>query len=455
MEKQTKRKAKEFDFTQGEIVRPLVQFALPVLFALFLQSMYGAVDLLVVGRFGTSADVSAVSTGSQIMMTVTNLVNSFAMGMTILLGQQIGQGNRKRGGETIGAGVFEFSLVGAVMTVLLLVFAPQLSSIMHAPEEAFDLTVTYVRICGGGFLVIIAYTLIGSVFRGIGDSRTPLIAVGIACVTNIFGDLLLVAGFHMGTAGAAIATVAAQAVSVVLSLVLILRQELPFAFTGKMIRLNKELIGKITLLGAPLALQDLLVGISFLVILAIVNGLGLTASAGVGVAEKVCAFIMLVPSAFMQAMSAFVAQNAGAGRMDRAFKSLKIGVGLSLAVGIFMGALSFFRGDLLVGIFTTDPVLIEAAWAYLRAYAIDCLLTAIFFVCIGFFNGIGLTKFVMLQGIVSAFCVRIPVSWLMSRIEPVSLFRIGLATPCSSLLQVFLCIGCLVWLKKKQTAQAK
>lgn len=374
-------------FTEGKILQPLILFAMPVLFALFLQAMYGAVDLLVVGKFASSADVSAVSTGSQIMMTLTNLISSFAMGTTVLLGQLIGCGKKEEGGKAVGTAMVMFAGIALVMTVLLVCFAPQISSIMHAPKEAFDKTAAYVRICGCGMIVIVAYNLIGCIFRGIGDSKTPLFTVAIACVCNIAGDLVLCAGFHMGTAGEACATVFAQVVRVVVSFGFIRKKQLPFVFKKENVRIHKTLLKKMAGLGAPIALQDLLVSISFLIILAIVNSMGVTASAGVGVAEKVCAFIMLISSAFMQSMSAFVAQNYGAGRMDRAKKAL--------------------------------------------------------------YNGIGQTKFVMLQGIAGAFGVRVPVSYLMSLRPDTSLFKIGLATPMSSVVQLLLCLGFMVILNRR------
>ena len=374
-------------FTEGKILQPLILFAMPVLFALFLQAMYGAVDLLVVGKFAFSADVSAVSTGSQIMMTLTNLISSFAMGTTVLLGQLIGCGKKEEGGKAVGTAMVMFAGIALVMTVLLVCFAPQISSIMHAPKEAFDKTAAYVRICGCGMIVIVAYNLISCIFRGIGDSKMPLFTVAIACVCNIAGDLVLCAGFHMGTTGAACATVFAQVVSVVVSFGFIRKKQLPFVFKKENVRIHKDLLKKMAGLGAPIALQDLLVSISFLIILAIVNSMGVTASAGVGVAEKVCAFIMLISSAFMQSMSAFVAQNYGAGRMDRAKKAL--------------------------------------------------------------YNGIGQTKFVMLQGIAGAFGVRVPVSYLMSIRPDTSLFKIGLATPMSSVVQLLLCLGFMVILNRR------
>ena len=443
-------KSNHSTFTQGKILKPLIMFAFPVLCALFLQAMYGAVDLLIVGKFASSADVSAVSTGSQIMMTITNLVSSFAMGTTILLGQQIGCGERKNGGRTVGTGIVMFTVIAVIMTVLLVLFAPQVSSLMNAPKEAFEKTVGYVRICGGGMLVIIAYNLIGCIFRGLGDSRTPLLTVAIACVCNIAGDLLLCAVFHMGTEGAAIATVFAQVVSVVISFCVIRKIELPFELKKTDIRIHGYTLKKMAGLGAPIALQDLLVNISFLIILAIVNSMGVIASAGVGVAEKVCAFIMLISSAFMQSMSAFVAQNYGAGRMDRAKKALYYGAGVSFIIGVGMFFLSYFHGDILAGIFSSAPDVIQAAADYLKAYGIDCMLTAIFFCYIGFYNGIGKTKFVMLQGIIGAFCVRVPVSYFMSRQPNPSLFYIGLATPLSSCLQLLLCVGYMRYLKKKR-----
>ena len=430
-------------------MQPLLLFAVPVLLALFLQAMYGAVDLLIVGKFASSADVSAVSTGSQIMTTLTNLVSSFAMGTTILLGQQIGSGKKEEGGRTVGTAILLFAGIAVIMSVILVVFAPQVSSLMNAPEEAFQKTVNYIRICGG-MLVIVAYNLIGCIFRGLGDSRTPLITVAIACVFNVAGDLLLCAVFGMGTAGTAIATVFAQIVSVIVSFILISKKDLPFKIKKENIRIHKTYLRKMTAFGAPIALQDLLVSISFLIILAIVNDMGVIASAGVGVAEKVCAFIMLISSAFMQSMSAFVAQNYGAGRLTRTRKALHYGIAVSFTVGIVMFAITFFHGDILAGIFSSDPEVIAAAADYLKAYAIDCLFTAIFFCYTGFYNGIGRTRFVMIQVILGAFCVRVPVSYIMSIQPNTSQFHIGLATPISSILQLILCVGFMLWLQKNR-----
>ena len=427
------------NFTEGKIFAPLIRFAGPVLLALLLQTMYGAVDLLVVGQFGTSADVSAVSTGSMVMHTVTVVITGLAMGLTVLVGRKIGEGLREDAGNIIGSGIWLFGVLAVVLSVLMVFAAPSMAKLMQAPAEALDKTISYITICSAGAIFIVAYNLVGSIFRGIGDSVMPLVTVAIACVLNIIGDLVFVALFHMGTTGAAIATVFAQAVSVALSLLLIRRREMPFSLKAGAIRPSGRLIRQILILGIPIALQDLLVSISFLAITAIVNSLGLIASAGVGVAEKLCGFVMLVPSAYMQAMSAFVAQNMGAGKPQRAQKALLCGIASSLVVGAVMGYLSFFHGDLLAGLFAKDAAVISAAAEYLKAYAIDCLLTSFLFCFIGYFNGTGNTIFVMLQGIIGAFGVRLPVSWIVSRQAGANLFHIGLATPASSLVQIILC----------------
>ena len=434
---------KEKNFTGGPILGPLLQFMIPILFALFLQSMYGAVDLLVVGQFAESTDVSAVSTGAQIMHTITNVVAAFSLGITVLVGQKIGERNPQMAGRIIGAGIFLFAVIGIVLTLLVPLGAGALATLMNAPEEAFELTKVYIRTCGAGLIIIIAYNLIGSIFRGLGDSVTPLVTVGIACVFNIAGDLLLVAVFHMGTFGAALATVGAQLVSVILSLLIIRRKKLPFTFGIRLIVPDGALMGNITRIGLPVALQDLLVGISFCVLLSIVNNISLTASAGVGVSSKVTAFIMLIPSAFSQAVSTFVAQNEGAGRFDRSRKVLLYAILCSIVSGVIMFYLAYFHGTMLCGIFSSKEDVRAAGAEYLRAYGVDCLLTCFLFCFLGFFNGLGETGFVMIQGIAGAFLVRIPFAYLMSRQEPVHLFRIGLATPLSTIFQITLC---LLWL---------
>lgn len=441
--------SKVSNFTEGKIFSPLLKFAIPILLALFLQTMYGAVDLLIVGQFGNAADVSAVSTGSQVMMTITVIITGLTMGLTILIGQKLGEGNSKEAGNVVGSGISIFVIIAIVITVLIVSFASPISTFMHTPKEAFDSTVMYIKVCASGSIFIVAYNIIGGVFRGLGDSKTPLITVGIACVTNIIGDLIFVGIFKMAATGAALATIMAQAISVILSVIIIKKRGLPFEFSRKSIKFHKGLTSKIIKYGTPIALQDGLVHLSFLVIMIIGNSMGVIPSAGIGVSEKLVGFIMLIPSSFSQAVSAFVAQNYGAKKYHRSRKVLVYAISASLCCGVVMFYITFFHGNLLAGMFSKDKDVVLAAWEYMKAYGIDCLLTAIMFCMVGYFNGCGKTTFVMIQGIIGAFGVRIPVSYIMSKILPVSLFKVGLATPMSTFVQIILCVIYFMILSKK------
>ena len=432
-------------------MKSLILFAGPVLFAMFLQALYSAADLLIVGKFATKADVSGVAIGSQLMTTLTNMIVSFATGATIYLGQKIGEKKAHEGGIIIGNAILFFGLIGLIMSLSLPLLSGPLAHLLKAPAQSFTQTKHYIMICGGGAIMIVAYNVLGAIFRGIGDSTTPLITVAIAALLNVFGDLLLVDGFHMGAAGAAIATVSSQTISVIISLVMIKGRTLPFTMSKQDIRFKRNVTKQIIIFGLPIALQDFLVSLSFLVLLAIVNTLGVTASAGVGVAEKVCAFLMLVPSAFMQSMSSFVSQNKGAGKVDRAIKGVKIAIGFSSLIGLVMFVFAFFHGDMLGSIFSSDQSVIAACAQYLKAYGIDCLLTCFLFCLVGFFNGMGHTTFVMIQGLMSAFLIRIPVAYIMSMMTG-KLFFIGLAIPASTIVQIIICL--LYLRKRKFTASA-
>lgn len=441
---------KAVSLTEGKILGTLMSFAVPVFLSLLLQALYGGVDLIVTGRFATTADVSGVSTGSTLLNTLTMVITGLAMGITILTGEQIGAKNPEKAGQAVGSGLCIFALLGIILTLSISIGAPALAVLLKAPEEAFTPTVHYIRICGAGSLFIVAYNVLGAIFRGIGDSKTPLLTVAIACVINVFGDLLLVKGFSMGAAGAALATVAAQCISVIVSIVIISRNKnLPFEFSKKMITFNWKLIGKEMKLGAPVALQEVFVGTSFIVIQAVVNSFGVVFSAGVGIAEKVCTFVMLVPSAYMQSMSAFVAQNMGGGRADRAKQALKYSLATAFGAGILMLLILYFEGGTLSSLFTKETKVILAAHSYLKAYAIDCLISPMMFCFIGFFNGCEKTMFVMLQGFAGAYLVRLPIVILTSHIANVTLFHIGLGTPASSTVQILLCIGFYFYMKKK------
>ena len=441
------------DFTQGSILKKLAAFMLPILGALVLQAAYGAVDLLVVGRFGSTIGLSAVSTGSQVLNLVTFVVTQLAMGVTVLIARYLGEKKPELIGSVIGGAAVVFTLLSAVLFVVMVGFARSISVLMQAPAEAVALTASYVRICGAGIFFIVAYNLLAAVFRGLGDSKSPLLFVLVACVVNIIGDLVLVAGFHLDAAGAAIATVAAQAVSVLCAVVILLKKKLPFTIRKSDFRLNLQ-SRKFLSIGLPLALQEFLTQLSFLALCAFVNRLGLEASSGYGVACKIVNFAMLIPSSLMQSMASFVSQNMGAGNPKRAKKAMFTGIGIGLAFGCAMFALVFFRGDLLSSVFTTDAAVIQNAFAYLKGFAPETLATAVLFSMVGYFNGSDKTVWVMVQGLVQTLLVRLPMAYIMSIQPNASLTMIGLAAPTSTLVGVVLNIGFFLYLEHRSNKEA-
>ena len=408
------------DFTQGSILKKMIPFMMPILGALILQAAYGAVDLLVVGRFGTTAGLSAVSTGSQILNLVTFVITQLAMGITVLIARYIGEKHTSQIGELLGGATTVFTMIAVILLVVMVFFAKPLAVLMQAPQEALMLTSVYVRICGGGIFFIVAYNVLSAIFRGLGDSRSPLIFVMVACVVNVVGDLVL-----------------AQAVSVVLALLMLKRRQLPFKITKKDFRVNSQCKRFLTV-GIPLALQEFLTQMSFLALCAFINKLGLEASSGYGVACKIVNFAMLIPSALMQSMASFVSQNVGAGKEDRAKKAMFTGIGIGLIVGIVVFISVWFFGDVLTSIFTTDEAVVQKGFEYLKGFAPETILTAILFSMIGYFNGHEKTLWVMIQGLIQTLLVRLPLAYFMSIQPDASLTNIGFAAPVATCFGIIL-----------------
>ena len=440
------------DFTQGSILKKLCRFMLPVLGALILQAAYGAVDLLVVGRFGSTSGLSAVSTGSQVLNLVTFVVTQLAMGVTVLIARYIGEKREKEIGAVLGGAAVVFTILAGCLFVLLVLFARPISVLMQAPQEALALTAGYVRICGCGILFIVAYNVLSAVFRGLGDSRSPLLFVLVACLVNVAGDLVLVAGLHLDAAGAALATVLAQAVSVVCALAILRRKKLPFTFGKSDVRLNEQ-CRRFLAIGLPLALQEFLTQLSFLALCAFVNRLGLAASSGYGVASKIVSFVMLVPSALMQSMASFVAQNIGAGNVKRAKKSMFTGIAVGVAFGIVMFALVLRKGDVLAGLFSTDAEVVRRGFEYLRGFAPETIVTAVLFSMVGYFNGSNRTLWVMIQGLIQTLLVRLPLAYYMSIQPNASLTKIGMSAPVATVVGIVLNIGFFLYLNRRDAAK--
>ena len=433
--------------TTGTVWKKLILFAIPILGANLLQALYGTVDLMIVGRFANASAVSAVSTGSMTVQTLIGIVTGLTMGCTVLLGNNIGKKDHKAATRTVASSIALFVVIGLILAFVIPLFAPQLAKMMNAPEEALSETIQYIRICGGGIIFTALFNAFSGMFRGIGDSKTPLILVGIACVFNIFGDFFAVGVLGYGAAGAAFATILAQAVSVISAFLLIKKRGMGFTIEREYLRPYRYEVVTILRYGLPIAAQEALTGVSFMIILAIINSFGLIASAGVGIAEKICGLIFIVPGAIMAAISAFSAQNFGAGEKKRARQGMYVGMGITVAVGLVMFAVSFFKGVWLSGFFSKDLEVCLASADFLKSYSVDCVIFGINFSMMGYLNGKGKTSFVALQGILSTFLVRIPVSYFMSKIPGVSLFQVGFATPLAT---VFAIVITLLYLKRTE-----
>ena len=397
-----KKEKKEVTFTEGSVFQALIRFAIPVLGALVLQAAYGAVDLLVVGQFGDASSISAVGTGSSFMNMVTFVITSLAMGSTVIIGQHIGEKKSEEAGNAVGTTIVLFLLIGVLLTVLLEIFAGDIVSLLQVPEESTEKAILYIRICSGGILVIIAYNVISGILRGIGNANLPFVFVGVACIFNILGDLFFTGLLHMDVAGVALATVLAQLISVIISAAVLRKQKMPISFSKKQCCIHARELKLILKVGVPIAIQEAMVQVSFLVINSIINQMGLLPSAGYGIAQKVVSFYFV--GAFFDYAERFClcgTEHWCGQKRKRAKQGFFTAILVGCSVGILIFCAGFFAGKQLSMPFTSDPEVIAQSAAYLKGFSADCILTCILFSSIGYFNGSGKSFPVMLQGITS------------------------------------------------------
>ena len=428
------------DLTKGKVIPTLLKFAFPFLLASLLQALYGAADLLVVGQFDNSAQVSAVATGSQIMQTITGVILGLTTGGTILIGNYLGAKKYKDIAESIGSIIWIFAIMATVLTVLMVLLTGTITNLMNTPVEAHKYTKQYIFICSCGIPFIISYNALSGILRGLGNSKAPLYFIVVACITNITLDLILVGVFHMGAPGAAIATIVAQAISSIIGIMYIKKVGFPFEFHRNHIKLESGKAKKVFKLGLPIALQDGLINISFIIITAVINVMGLTASASIGVVEKIIVFTMLPTIAFASAIAAMTAQNMGARKPDRAKQCLYVGIGCSLIIGILCYTYAQWNPTSLTALFSRDTAVINTAALYLKSYSIDCILVCFVFCMNSFFSGCGNSIFPMIHSLITTFLIRIPLSFILSKMAGITLYEIGFASPLSTFTSLIMCI---------------
>lgn len=438
------------ELTSGSVMKNLLFFSLPYLLSFFLQTLYGMADLLIIGQYGGVADTTAVSVGSQVMHMLTVMIVGLAMGATVNIGQAIGGRDNRRAALFTGNTVTLFMGLSSVLTLLLLVLRRAIVSAVSTPADAAAGTVDYLTICFIGIPFITAYNIISAVFRGMGDSKSPMYFIAVACAANIALDYLFIGVLGMGPAGAALGTVLSQAISVIISLIVIKRRSTGLALTKADIRPNKQIIGKILKIGIPVAMQDGFIQIAFMVITVIANRRGLNDAAAVGIVEKIIGFLFLVPSSMLSAVSALGAQNIGAQKPERARKALLYAIFIAAGFGGTVAVIMQFLSSGAVSLFTDSAVVTRLGGEYLRGYAWDCLFAGIHFAFSGYFCACGKSGISFMHNMIAILLVRIPGAYFMSSMFPGTLYPMGLATAAGSLLSAIICAAAFIILIKKE-----
>lgn len=440
----------ERDLTSGSVWKNIVYFSLPYLLSYFLQTLYGLADLFIVGQFDGVASTTAVSIGSQVMHMLTVMIVGLAMGTTVNIGRAVGARDTKKASKVVGNTMVLFIGVSVVLAVVLLLLVRPIVNVMSTPEEAVEGTVRYLTICFIGIPFITAYNVIASIFRGLGDSKSPMYFIVIACVANIALDYICIGAFHMGPEGAALGTTLSQTISVVVSLWVILKKQTGISVKREDFRPDRVTMGQVLKIGIPIAAQDGFIQVAFIIITIIANRRGLSAAAAVGIVEKIISFLFLVPSSMLSTVSALGAQNMGAGKYERADQILRYAMGIAVGFGLFVSLLIQVTAETAVGLFTTDAVVILLGAQYIRGYIWDCIFAGVHFSFSGYFCAYGRSEISFIHNLIAILCVRIPGVYLTSKIFPDTLFPMGLATATGSLLSAIICMIAFDWLKKQK-----
>lgn len=429
------------DLTQGSIVGNIVSFSLPYMLASLLQSLYGLADLFVIGRYCGVDATTAVSNGAQVMYFVTVVLIGLAMGPTVRIAYAIGSKNDKMRAEVMGNSITVFLILAVILSVVLFSLTRPIVLLMQTPSEAIEGTTHYLSVCFAGIPFIMAYNVIAAMFRGLGDTRTPMVFVAVACVTNIALDFLLIGAFGMGPLGAAVATILSQALSVFFAIATIRRRNSEeFEMHAEDFRLRCSVLGNLMKIGLPVALQDGFIQVSFILITVIANMRGLDDAAAVGIVEKIIGLLFIVPSAMLATVSAMSAQNIGAGNMSRARRTLHYAICITFGYGLACACVVQVCPEAFMRIFTDNDVVVIEGAGYLRSYAWDCALAGVHFCFSGFFTSCGYALVPFFHNVVSIVTARVPLSYLFSIQYPETLYPMGWAAPIGSVVSIVICV---------------
>ena len=438
----------EKNLTTGSIWKTIFYFSLPYFFSYFLQTLYGMADLFIIGQFNGVDSTTAVSIGSQVMHMLTVMIVGLAMGSTVMIGRAVGGNDRKQVNLAVGNTVTLFVTLSLVLMAVLLLAAGGIVSVMSTPEEAVAGTRQYLMICFAGIPFITAYNIISSIFRGMGDSKSPMYFIMVACICNIALDYVFIGAFSMGAAGAALGTTLSQVISVIIALTVILHKKMIPGFRKADLKPQKEMLGKILKVGVPVCLQDGFIQISFLIITVFANLRGINDAAAVGIVEKLIGILFLVPSTMLSTVSALCAQNMGAGKHDRSLKTLQYAAMIAVGFGLVAASLMQFLAVPAVGLFTKDLEVMRLGGQYMRSYVWDCVFAGVHFCFSGYFCAYGLSGISFIHNVASILLARIPLAYWASTHFAATLYPMGWAAPAGSMISVVICVAAFVWMKK-------
>lgn len=437
------------NLAEGSILKNIVFFSLPYLLSYFLQTLYGMADLFIIGQFDGIDSTTAVSIGSQVMNMITVMIVGLAMGSTVVIGRSVGAGDKKRASNEIGNTITLFMVVSLVLTAVLLIFVKPIVSVVSTPTEAVDGTISYLTICFIGIPFITAYNIISSIFRGMGDSKSPMYFIAVACAANIALDYLFIGVLDFDTAGAALGTTLSQTVSVIVSLTVIIKRKNLISICLKDLKPKGNLMKNILKIGIPVAFQDGFIQISFIIITIIANRRGLDDAAAVGIVEKLIGILFLVPSSLLSTVSVISAQNLGAGKPERAKATLRYATIINVGIGIISAVSMQFFAEGAVGLFTSDPNVILYGGEYMRSYVWDCILAGVHFCFSGYFCACGKSGISFLHNFLSIVLARVPIAYFASKMFADTLFPMGFAAPIGSVLSVIICVIAYIVINKK------
>lgn len=440
----------EKNLTTGSVFKTLLYFSLPYLLAYFLQTLYGMADLFIIGQYNGVESTTAVSIGSQVMHMLTVMIVGLAMGATVMIGQAVGAGRKEQASLAVGNTVTLFMILSVIVTAVLLLAVRPIVAVMSTPAEAVPGTISYLTVCFIGIPFITAYNIISSIFRGMGDSKSPMYFIAVACAANIALDYLLIGGLGLGPMGAALGTTLSQTISVIVSLVVILKKKTGITLTAADFKPLRTTMGSLLKIGIPIAMQDGFIQIAFIVITIIANRRGLNDAAAVGIVEKIIGILFLVPSSMLQSVSALSAQNVGAGKHDRARRTLVYASTMSVLWGLIAVIAMQIDAEVFIGLFADSAKVVQLGGQYMRGYVWDAALAGIHFCFSGYFCAYGLSGISFIHNSLSIVCVRIPVAYFASKYFTDTLFPMGLASTAGSALSVIICVGVFVWMERRR-----